>query len=906
MPLALEGFARNIGKEAAPQVYRDIMRFVYKHRREITNCFQHSVETQKEETTDARAESTIPLNEKIQHWLPEVEDSNEPISESEILYDGTWDEESDHDDDPPPVLETYHQIVTHSSAYLWLQSILQREILFHIPRIAYMGNISKAVFSHEIFRRISRRARPPSCDIKYLVDWNPFAFFHSQDYGTTPSEALESVLTHTGNGDEVEAVVCGDYIRRIWPQSGQAFLDLFRSILASNQGTWCNVTMTDGTRVAVSIQTSGVVLIASGQPDTVVEIGEQLAWISSALHPCERTGVTHSIPLIRNVTQTSQTESFVSIKIELSCVLEQNTQTRDEKGNCWQTLFDNPVIVQGYPIRRRRLQQTGLEMSIDVMATLVGTQKITTFNRNIFVKGFSAMLIAVKCVEDMVVWHAVSNDDGAYIYYHDQRLLSIDIQLEGPIPYSDWRHLMDARHIVGWCTKVTSYVGLSNASFLITKSNLGGPGVGFAFEKVTIGGGRYIPASTTIAIGNREKPPRSKTGDTYFGQLRMLASKFIVLYDVDEHRAWLVDGASALLHLLRMSLLIDERNGLKLLNTHLNIQDEARPTEKSRSLAVLQNNMNLKLLENPQDSCQETKITLKSGKEERTITHKKTWVLLKDRVNEIYSTLEEIINYQSDVSSQNGVGCRIRASPRRRLEGFDFLDVAAGGESWPKVATLKPTGKGWVDLVRELKAVTLFGRGFGDLISPSREVNIPVDNEGINTPGISTVCPAWAQVPIGKDYLSTSTTIIKDLVGNDIGRGDARPWQVSNNIYLHSPDKSFEACGCTKTDPKTRCDRVQVLIPRSFLGTRGFRDPVEGETDMEEQDPAFNDSGVETGTASTASMAPSSSHLHSSSADAKIGSNIAMLAPRGRRAAARENLKKTFKNLVKRRSGQNT
>lgn len=85
---------------------------------------------------------------------------------------------------------------------------------------------------------------------------------------------------------------------------------------------------------------------------------------------------------------------------------------------------------------------------------------------------------------------------------------------------------------------------------MIKSSSLKAPGAGFAFEKVTIGGRKFATLSTTIGLGNREKPPRPTAGDDYIRQLRMLSSTYIILYDVEDQPGWLVDAASALLYLL--------------------------------------------------------------------------------------------------------------------------------------------------------------------------------------------------------------------------------------------------------------------------------------------------------------------------------------------------------------------
>ncbi|KAI1770173.1 hypothetical protein F4818DRAFT_455825 [Hypoxylon cercidicola] len=124
---------------------------------------------------------------------------------------------------------------------------------------------------------------------------------------------------------------------------------------------------------------------------------------------------------------------------------------------------------------------------------------------------------------------------------------------------------------------------------------------------------------------------------------------------------------------------MDESNGLTLLN----IKDGAKPTEKFRSIVVLQKNQNLYLYKNLPEVTQETKIKPSGEKDES--------------------------NCQTDTSAQNGVGFRVNLSPQRQLEAFDFLEIASSiPVIQPKAATLKYVRRRWVDFIRALHAIALF------------------------------------------------------------------------------------------------------------------------------------------------------------------------------------------------------
>jgi hypothetical protein len=65
-----------------------------------------------------------------------------------------------------------------------------------------------------------------------------------------------------------------------------------------------------------------------------------------------------------------------------------------------------------------------------------------------FWKGFCTMLVAVKEVNGVVLWHVISNEDGQHIAYHDKRVDDLAPSLDNPTVVLDL--LEEKRHIVGW------------------------------------------------------------------------------------------------------------------------------------------------------------------------------------------------------------------------------------------------------------------------------------------------------------------------------------------------------------------------------------------------------------------------------------------------------------------------
>jgi hypothetical protein len=112
------------------------------------------------------------------------------------------------------------------------------------------------------------------------------------------------------------------------------------------------------------------------------------------------------------------------------------------------------VIVAGYPIPRRPIANSGLEISLGLMAKLANARRLVEFCGRTFVKGFSTMLTAMKVVENIVFWHLFYNESGCHISYSDPRvprkLGTQSLAIKSP---------ETKRHILGWCERIKNYAG---------------------------------------------------------------------------------------------------------------------------------------------------------------------------------------------------------------------------------------------------------------------------------------------------------------------------------------------------------------------------------------------------------------------------------------------------------------
>jgi hypothetical protein len=365
--------------------------------------------------------------------------------------------------------------------------------------------------------------------------------------------------------------------------------------------------------------------------------------------------------------------------------------------------------------------------------------------------------------------------------------------------------------------------GGPDAKFDIGWSGLKRPSTGCVLEKISIVGGSYITAGVSCVLGKKDKAVHIRSRDDYTMRLKWIAKKYVVLYDVLDRRAWLVDGTSALLHLVRASLKYDAADDFKsLLLYDPNALQEAPENRfgKTASIQVLTNphNVSLRLYSKPETSREETILGISDATRPVT-TRTQTYYCFQDRVQGISDVLEQIMAHQADESTQDGIGFRLKASPRRQLEGFDFMDVATDEDPfWPRMTTLRATGRGWVDFTRAIHAVTLFGTGFGDLIQP-----IEPENGSVRA---CEECLLNSTVPKGQDSLAVCVSELQEILQKR-GSTKTSPWRLVDDIYWHTPDKVFEACQCNKkSSPKH--ERMQVLLPSSIpkFWSRGLSSPI--------------------------------------------------------------------------------
>lgn len=163
-------------------------------------------------------------------------------------------------------------------------------------------------------------------------------------------------------------------------------------------------------------------------------------------------------------TATIQLSIDMVVRIRSDCELLQSTESSVlQTGQCWHSLFQNPVIVQGFPIRARNHGEMGLEIPVDIMAGLGNADYHAFFKKIPVIKAFSSMFIATQQLDCSMLWHFVVNLSGQRLPYSTALDYHPDNSTIKNFGFPDV-----TRNFVGWTSSVRRLAGKFQRSFKTT------------------------------------------------------------------------------------------------------------------------------------------------------------------------------------------------------------------------------------------------------------------------------------------------------------------------------------------------------------------------------------------------------------------------------------------------------
>ncbi|KAL4876176.1 hypothetical protein BJY04DRAFT_223261 [Aspergillus karnatakaensis] len=399
------------------------------------------------------------------------------------------------------------------------------------------------------------------------------------------------------------------------------------------------------------------------------------------------------------------------------------------------------------------------------------------------------------CTSDTIIWHLiVNNNKEERISYDDPRLQKVDLPSMTNIPL---RVLAQCRHIVGWCSTSIEYYGHAAACMNPSPSGLPISPASIIVDRLYIEGGAQVVGGLSMGINMKQKPFWLRQEDDYPSLLQWVGTQSVLFYDTKETRSWLVDGLSALLHLVRTSLHLDGNDSDSTFDWVFNpskLQD-SKPGSKqssmrSNALHTLTHWDNLELPLYVKDSTTEHGQTVK------------VFSTFGERVKKLLRSLELLVDQQSAMASQNGIRVPQTWKLKRRVSGFDVLDILRPvGPIGTRVMTLETPSRTWLDFTQALETTVIFGSGFGDLITPKDP---------------STICQSWQTVPQGRGYMAVSISTLNMLYEKRLQRiyPLLNTGELTDKILWVSPCHPFKGCCCI--DPSARYARCKFPVQHLF------------------------------------------------------------------------------------------
>ncbi|KAG9508277.1 hypothetical protein J7337_001841 [Fusarium musae] len=261
----------------------------------------------------------------------------------------------------------------------------------------------------------------------------------------------------------------------------------------------------------------------------------------------------------------------------------------------------------------------------------------------------------------------------------------------------------------------------------------------------------------------------------YDYRLQLLEAQFFLFWDEKEKRGWLINGATALLHAVEECVTPDV-NGA------------------SRSALLFRGHA----FEKGYKGCSPLVVQILNDRKYQKLPlygEGNSHTTVGDKIKELCSIFEYFVDLQNHSKTTD----RLHGKSRKYLEGWDFEDVVSNFRTFhARQTTLETLGMEWVDFIRAIKAVTLFGQGFGEIIQPHK------------------TCREWTTLPKGKYYIATLISDLRKVLKEHGHCGDGH-LRLGNNLIWHSATSGSDFCKCDELGQQMggrhRCEPVQVCFP---------------------------------------------------------------------------------------------
>jgi hypothetical protein len=221
--------------------------------------------------------------------------------------------------------------------------------------------------------------------------------------------------------------------------------------------------LSDGTELFIALESPKASIVARGGQASLIELGEQLAWLGAALRTSPLLcGISLATPSITTSKDTRSSSGVPSITVQLGFIitpLPGHGLWTNVDGTCWHAMFCNPMVVSGFPILARYNDEQGLELPFDIMSTLAEAHLATRYDMILVLKGPCTMLVPTCQTKRSITWHFLFNKNGKRIPYYSFRKLCPGWISTGNISAS-FLDTGNIRNFVGWASHITRHLGM--------------------------------------------------------------------------------------------------------------------------------------------------------------------------------------------------------------------------------------------------------------------------------------------------------------------------------------------------------------------------------------------------------------------------------------------------------------
>ncbi|OJD39051.1 pfs domain protein [Diplodia corticola] len=641
-------------------------------------------------------------------------------------------------------------------------------------------------FRHGIAASMRSAARKsgPFYHALFFVDWNPREFCNFQfAENKTP---LREIVTLNGSALYAYPTTCAEYLRLFWPNTHDVLLPQLQIAMESGRSS---IIFSDDTFLRVEFKTGVLEIHVHGPEDLLIELAQQVCWLGASLR--ESSSGSPTTYCEANIAN----RRLVGIEGPIFDISFTTRPLHSTEAPCWLSLFDNAMIAYKFPIPERE-NEVGLEISIDILAAIVGARHAVEYDGGLVLKGFSSILFPVKRQEERVQWHLVlGRDPDKRLTYHDALSLS-QSNTRALIEEIDLNSLHSTRAIVGWCSATEILLGSEKVNY----ENIHYSGAKDASQRLSITGGaigfqQFGAGQIDFKLGAKEgKFHFQRVGGPYKRIISVAEKTPVVLYDTAEKRGWLFSASAVILHIAQTRHYEDPTN------------DEGEP---------------IKLFSKDTSTCSARERLLQDA---GNLLSNSDGYHLKNMILDIWSLLEYLLD--QTVRIDTAPGATPKATLRDTLCGFEFKAVVEERSPFRlKSRPIEKTSGGWPALVKDIDALVLFANGFEDLILPLTTATTTAGSATLSTTrSCHPLCHRYRTVPKGLDYLAATVSALIDLYDvtgcplarNHLTSSSKLQWHVGGEVS--STNNLFGPC-TMPSDFRCRCERLSQVVPDTAIGT---------------------------------------------------------------------------------------